>query len=572
MARLSTQGNLSHLKRACLCMLLAAIATVSARQAVADVSLKRIVLVPLDDRPATTQFAQMIGEMAGVTVDTPPDELLGHFVQPGRPEAITAWLKLHAADYDAMIVNTDMIAYGGLIASRTDRTSYQLAINRLREFWKVRKANPKLKVYGFSAVMRLAPTATNESKPWRMDLARFVELKEKSKTQTDPKLDQSLQNLKKRIPSKEIERYYAVRDRDHRIQQEILRMTAAGGFDSFSFGQDDATPVGPHVAETARLRQMSSNLGIARRIQFTEGIDQLASVLLSKSLMDGDSWTPKIRVVYADEAGRQKVAFYESETIDHSLRDQIIGSGADFAKPGETYDYSLYVNTPDPRAFSLDAFLQSMKSEVDQGFPVAIADINLGAGGVADPRLFEAVTSQGRSSRILAYAGWNTAGNTMGTTIPAANVYMLARRMGVEPLQREVGLRAFILHRLVNDFEYHKYVRPEAYAMIDKFPNGSREETYGSEFEKVSNLVKKDLGERLELRFKEQLLGTRFFAGQKQYEVTSLNDVAITLPWPRAYEVKLSFKIDVAPVEQPAKQIDFAQFPMLPLSPVGGGN
>lgn len=566
----STKGNLLVLKHVGRLFSLGLLTIAITLPALSDVALKRFVLVPLDDRPATTQFAQMIGDMAGVVVDTPPTEMLGHFTQPGKPEAIMDWLREHLSEYDGLVVDTDMIAYGGLIASRTSRSSFQLALNRLREFAKIRQEFPKLKVYGFSAVMRLAPTATKDTKAWRMNLAKFVELKELYRLQPDAKTLASLQSLRKKIPEGEIERYYAIRDRDHRIQQEILKMTSSGGFDSVSFGQDDAKPMGPHVAETRRLRKIASSLGISNKVQFSEGIDQLGCVLLSKALMDGDSWTPKIRVVYADQAGRQKVAFYESETIDNSLRDQILGSGADFAKPGETYDYSLYVNTPDPRAFSLDAFLQSMKSEVDQGFPVAIADVNLGAGGIADPRLYEAVTSQGRSSRILAYAGWNTAGNTMGTTIPAANVYMLARRMAVDPLQREVGLRAFILHRLVNDFEYHKYVRPEAYAMIDKFPNGSREETYGTEFEKVSSLVKKDLGERLEMRFKEQLLGTRFFAGTNQYEVINLDNVAITLPWPRAYEVKLTFKIEVESVKAASPKVDFSKFPILPLGGLGG--
>jgi hypothetical protein len=221
------------------------------------------------------------------------------------------------------------------------------------------------------------------------------------------------------------------------------------------------------------------------------------------------------------------------------------------AGPNEDFDYSLYVNTPDPDQYSLDAFLGSLESEVDQGFPVAVADTNLGKGGIADPRLFDVLTKEGRSARLLAYAGWNTAGNTMGTTIPAANIYLLARRQRVEPLVREIGLRTFVLHRLVNDFEYHNFVRPVAYAMIDAFPNASREETYGDEFDQVNATVQQDLGKRLDARFKNQMLGTRFFAGNQQYEVVALEDVEISLPWPRAYEVQLDFRLIVRPVAQP---------------------
>lgn len=537
--------------------------------ALAGTKVQRVLLVPVDDRPATTQFAQMIGDLAEVVVETPPAEYLGRFTQPGKPEKINQWLEQHAQDYDALIVNTDMIAYGGLIASRLDRTSLTLAVNRLREFWRIRRLHPDLKVYGFSAVMRLAPTATKTNKSWRQVLAKYVELNEKYKLTPDPVLKAQLDGLKLKVPAEELTRYYGVRNRDFKVQQELLRMTAAKVFDLFALGQDDAKPIGPHVPETSRLKSMASNLAISDKLLFAAGIDQLSNVLLSRSLLEGEDWQPKVRVVYADEAGKQKVAFYESDTVDQSLKDQIVGSGARFARPGETFDYSLYVNTPDPRAFALDAFLNSMKSEVDQGFPVAVADVNLGSAGVADPRLFNALTSDGRSSRVLAYAGWNTAGNTMGTTIPAANIYLLARKSNANSVKREIALRAFILHRLVNDFEYHKYVRPEAYAMIDKLPHASREETYGSEFEKVDELVRTDLGERLDYRFKEQLLGTRFFADSQQYEVIGLRDVSIALPWPRAYEVKLSFGIDVAMVTENSTKFDSERFPILPLGDGG---
>ncbi len=83
---------------------------------------ERIFLVPLDNRPAAGQFAQMIGAMASIQVVMPPYETLGRFVQPGDPEAILSWLEAQSfSDVPAAIINTDMIAYGGLIASRTNR-------------------------------------------------------------------------------------------------------------------------------------------------------------------------------------------------------------------------------------------------------------------------------------------------------------------------------------------------------------------------------------------------------------------------------------------------------------------
>ena len=44
--------------------------------------------------------------------------------------------------------------------------------------------------------------------------------------------------------------------------------------------------------------------------------------------------------------------------------------------------------------------------------------------------------------------------------------------------------------------------------------------------------------------------------------------VSIALPWPRAYEVKLSFKIDVGLASLSRADFDMTRFPILPL---GGG-
>lgn len=513
---------------------------------------KRILLIPVDDRPAVTQFPEMIATMAGVDVVAPPAEILGRFTQPGKPEMILAWLgEQDISRFDAMVVSTDMIAYGGLVASRTDRTSYNLAIQRLRSFWRVRQKHPEIPLYAFASITRVAPTSTAANRDWRDLMARLAELRVELAGDTSQATRQRLANLRARIPSAEIERYDRVRDRNLRVNVELLRMTQLRAFDYLLVGEDDAKPIGPQKPERARLRSAASNLQLGSKVGFAAGIDQVANLLMSRALLTAAEWKPRIRIVYADEQGRFKVASYESLPVEQSLLTQIDASGGVVAAEGEPFDYSLYLNTPDPDRFDLDAFLGSLKSEVDQGFPVAVADVNLGNTGVADERLYSVLLDQGRSARLLAYAGWNTAGNTMGTTIPAANVYLLARRERdqVDALDRELALRTFLLHRLINDFEYHKFVRPEAYRMMDTLPGMSREESYGPGFEKVQKEVSAELTERLTRRFDEQIKGTRFFAGNQLYEVTGLKDIRIGLPWPRAYEVRLDFELVVTPVE-----------------------
>lgn len=510
---------------------------------------ERILLIPLDSRPAAGHFAQMIGAMADVSVELPPLELLGRFTTPGQPEGLLQWLeKQDYSDVTAVVVSTDMLAFGGLIASRTDQTSLEQASQRIRAFVNLRRKIPGVRFYGFSAITRLTPTATKATAGWRLQLGRYAEIKERYRQTPSPALLQSMRNLLAKIPPLEIQRYDAVRERNHELQKLLLRFTAQGIFDYMVFGQDDAQPVGPHVPETQRLRALTTQLSVPGRVYFCEGIDQHANVLLSRALLRDRNWLPRIRVVFSDEQGRRRVADYESKTVDESLKDQLFASGARPSVANQEYDYSLYLNVPKRAETPFTNFLEDLTNEVDQGFPVGVADINIAKDGTADSELFEALDQNRRLVRLLSYAGWNTAGNTMGTSIPAANVYLLARRTQASALRRELALREFLLHRIVNDFAYHRFVRPQAYRIIDANPQATREETYGPAFDEVNDFVRAELSRYIADTFRGQFLGQRFFAGPKQYEITALEDVRVSLPWPRAYEVRIEFKMQASEV------------------------
>lgn len=516
----------------------------------------RILLIPLDDRPATTQFAEMIGRISGAVVETPPLDLLGRFTTPGDPDRILGWLRNHdLGQYCAVLISTDMVAYGGLIASRLTGTDYRVAIERMRAVQRVRrdlqvaqKDQPKKTLFfGFSSIMRLSPTATRDNGKWRLLVGRYAEAKARFNATADPKDKRLIDSLRRQIPEGEIERFEAARQRNHLVQQELVRMTRWNVFDYLILGQDDAQPVGPHVVETNRLKSMAQNLGVSGRVYFCEGIDQHSNVLISRALTGLADWRPRVRVVYADDLARDMVAHYEADRIEGSLRNQIIASGATVAGPNESFDYTLFVNTPNARPDHFARFVENLTRQIEQGEPVAVADINLGKQGTGSPELFDALNSAGRVARLLSYAGWNTAGNTMGTAIPAANVYLLARRSGYDPLRRELAQRAFLLHRLVNDFEYHRFTRPAAYALQDR-RNVAREESYGTLFDELNDFVRQDVNARLFDTFRDQFQGRRFFAGDSQYEMVALQGVDVELPWPRAYEVRIGFELQAQQV------------------------
>jgi hypothetical protein len=510
---------------------------------------ERILLVPLDSRPAAGQFAQMIASMANVEVRMPEYSTLGRFTVPGSPGSVLAWLEHQDfRDVKAVVVSADMICYGGLIASRTGEISKQQALDRLNKLAQIRAKHPEVKFYVFAAIRRLTPTATKKTAAWRIQLGRFEELRSRFKIEKEPHLYAEMKAQLPFIPPVEIRRYEQTRERNLEVSAELIRMVARDQFDYLAFGQDDARQFGPHVWETQRLKEIAQEKEVDGRVYFCEGIDQHANVLLSRALLKQNDWKPRIKVVYSDDLGRKRYATFESKTIEQSLNDQIEASGAQVVDSDGGYDYALYVNTPGRRPQQFQDFIQGLGNEIEQGLPLAVADINLAKDGTADPELFTYLCQDERMVKILAFAGWNTAGNSMGTAIPAANIYLLSRRVNGDPLERELARREFLLHRFVNDYAFHKFVRPQAYSMIDSSPTATREETYGQTFKAVDHFVREDVQKYLDHYWHEEFEGKRFFAGTKQYELTGISDVRIFLPWPRAYEVRLEFRLHAQPV------------------------
>jgi len=500
--------------------------------------------VPLDSRPAVSQFPQLIGKIAGVRIDEPPMPYLGRFTTPGTPDLIETWLNTRdLANCTGLIVSADMIAYGGLIASRVPGVAAADALARLAMLKRIRSKNSNLPIYVFSSLMRTAPTATEATRSFRVNLARFAELSERLERMQDASLKFEINRLRKLIPKAEITKYYAARERNMQVHEALIRYVGAGIIDYLVIGADDAQAFGPHYPEMKRLRTQAQAAGVAGKIYFCEGVDQHASLLVSRLLLRVAGWVPKVFVKLTDPKAGSRRAAFESTPLSRSIEDQIIASGARPTLRSDEADYTLFLNAPGGE--SDDSFSMSLVGDV----PTAVADINL-AKGHADTKLIESLEANRNASSLLGFAGWNTAGNTIGTTVPHANIYLLAKRSGISAFDREIAHRSFLLHRIVNDYGYHRFIRPVAYKMMDGDPKASREEAYGASFKSMESWVTRNTAMMLDDMFHRQFFGTTFSADGDTFEITGIKNVDVELPWPRAFEVHISFELTAKKITQ----------------------
>ena len=69
----------------------------------------------------------------------------------------------------------------------------------------------------------------------------------------------------------------------------------------------------------------------------------------------------------------------------------------------------------------------------------------------ADPLLIEELHRRGILLRLVAYGGWNTAGNALGSVVAAAAAIQIGRAAGTLDA---AAARRVLLHRLIEDFAY----------------------------------------------------------------------------------------------------------------------
>ncbi len=91
--------------------------------------MKRILFVPLDDRPATRDTVLDLLPLLGVAWDTPAKDLLGHRRRPADLEALFRWVEREAPAADALITSSEVMVHGGLVASR-------LSVDPMDALWR----------------------------------------------------------------------------------------------------------------------------------------------------------------------------------------------------------------------------------------------------------------------------------------------------------------------------------------------------------------------------------------------------------------------------------------------------
>lgn len=501
------------------------------------------VLIPLDDRPVTAQLPAMLGAIAGVRVVTPPRALLGRYLQPGDPPGLLRWLRDESpADARAFVVSTDMIGYGGLVASRAPGVAPYVAQTRLRDLAAFRTQRPQASFALFGTVMRLAPTGV----PALGDAAGYfaagdpVDQITQYANLPDPPRTGEQRALAAKLAGRlggVLDAYLATRARNRTVDLFALQLTAAGAFDRIVIGQDDAGPVGLHLRDLAALRGFAARWLTPERAAIEPGADELALVLTAAELAREVHRVPRVRVRYSRAGGAGVQDPLEFAPIDATIDAIIRACGARRTDALDT-DIDLFVRVPQTGASDEARFVDAIAAEATAatGPRAAVADLTfLASDDPAEQRaLTEALIARGVAGTIDAFASWNTTANTIGTALPEAIAALAGRASGGYDATAHAQ---FMLDRYADDYAFHGFVRPQINAALSA--RGIADHTY----------LLPDAATFAAAENRAALWPHALGLLRSIYPLFRDMGLTITLPWDRTFETELDVRLE-APVRR----------------------
>lgn len=506
----------------------------------APASSRPIAFVPLDDRPVTLQLPMMLGAIAGEPLLTPPRALVGHYLQPGDPEAILAWLRSpQTTDVSAIVASLDMIGYGGLVASRVPGEPAFVAYARLRALAGLRGERPHAYVSTFGTIMRLAPTGVprlpSTAGYWATgqtvdDIAAFANLP--SPPLTDEQRAKG-ERLRARIGPQTLDAYLGARLRNRSVDEVALQLTGDDGFDRIVLGQDDAGPVGLHVADLAVLNAAARRFGIGERASIEPGADELGMVLVAQAMARALGWRPTVRVRYSRAGAASVVDPLEYVPIDLTIGKLIVAAGGRRVETGDA-DVDLFVRVNGTSDVDESAFVDAIASDVSATRSAAVADLTFLAGSppsAEQQALTRTLIERRLAGRVDAFASWNTDANTVGTALAAAIAVGTGRRSGHYDARAHAQ---FMLDRYADDYAFHQFVRPVLNETLRARSVDTTLLTHGVAVEAD------DLNRALLWPLALDLLSSIY----PEYRDSGLT---ITLPWQRTFETQLDPRLSPRP-------------------------
>lgn len=514
-----------------------------------DRQSQKVILLPLDSRPACTTMVTRLAQIGNIDVILPDAELLDHYRTPADRTALRHWLQEKVKTNDTLILSADMLLHGSLLQSRMSSLSDKELADALLFLRTLKQTNPDLKLYVFHTIPRLLIADDAKTAKYQKDMLRYSTLQEEIMLFNQEELLEELHELQEDIPPEIIARYHHLYEQNLRINESLLSLVEDHTIDHLVIGQDDGHVFGmPNIVKEQLDRHIRHNPQLAERTQIVRGADELAMLLVSR-IHSASSRPLSVCVRYNDDKTGGMVMPFMSQSVNTTVNEKLSSVNAYRTDKIEDADFVLYVyvgNTSHSFADAQDS-LQTLHHLDAMDKPIALVDLSehFRASETLFPTL---LAGDFPLHRLIAYAGWNTASNAIGTAVAQAVLYTNAITSAdteSDKLAVALGNLTFLNDRFLDDYYYMKLVQPYLKLRLSAFADDPYYLSSESYYEANTWL-------HTEMQNQARLLATSnsyhlpFKIAMSEIEspfrITELT-VKSNLPWERIFEANIFSKI-----------------------------
>ncbi|MEW5952335.1 MAG: DUF4127 family protein [Bacillota bacterium] len=431
--------------------------------------------VPLDDRPVNRLQAAEMARLAGIRLVAPPRELLSGEGRRAPVEKLWPWVEKNSDGVDGAILSLDMLVYGGLAASRTHSLAPDVLARRVGMAQDLAESidGP---VYAFATVLRSAASsrAAEEADYYRLYGEKIFKLgvlehRADLGLASEEEL-RDLARLQGEIPGEYLADYLTRRENNEIVRHEFTQLAGAKVLDYLVIGRDDCYPYGYSSREAREVERLIAEQGLEEAAATYPGADELGFMLLARAFNDLHNLTPRVYTGYGFPGAEEVTPRYEDVPLGENIEAHINSLGGRVAAAPEEADLALAVNAPRDEAVekawqeefpgkTVPAATAGLAAELlARGLPVAVADVARANG--AEPALMEALAANGLLADLAGYAGWNTAGNSIGAALALGSIYAGLLELGQLDEARQQLHQRCLLTRYIDDWGYQAVVRP----------------------------------------------------------------------------------------------------------------
>lgn len=502
-----------------------------------------ILYLPLDERPCNYEYPKMIARLANdVRMVVPPKSLLSCKKVPADVDALWYWIEKNVDGCDAAILSIEMLVYGGLLPSRLHHLDQSVCMERIGRIKQLKQNNPKLLLYASALIMRTPSYNSSEEEPeYYADYGEMIFqygwLSDKRDREFLTKEEeQKLQELADSIPGQIIEDYEARRKINLEVNKQVMNLVKEGVIEFLSIPQDDSAPYGYTAVDQKIIAEEIIRSRLQQKVHTYPGADEVGCTLLSRVYTAYRQKTPQIYVTYSSTLGSQIIPKYEDRPFGESVKAHILAAGAIIASAAEDADLILLVNSPGKlmqEAWeqhtkditysswrNLREFVQRITGYMEHNKKCILADIAFSNG--ADTELIAMLDEEQLLEKLEAYAGWNTACNSLGTVLAAGII-------GLES-DKEKERCENLIYRLLEDWGYQSHVRQTITQQVLPTFNATSYHFNGQE-EEITESIRRQLC----TLWQEQI--------RKSFDQWNICLHKVYTPWHRMFEIGMELEV-----------------------------